>query len=85
MTSPYLLGIRLVAVLVSAGLVVSCATGKALQKGESSAIAGDWDSAVEHYRRAVQEEPRNADYRVALQRAMLNASRVHLTLSLIHI
>jgi hypothetical protein len=52
MTSPYLLGIRLVAVLVSAGLVVSCATGKALQKGESSAIAGDWDSAVEHYRRA---------------------------------
>lgn len=81
MTSPYLLGIRLVAVLVSAGLVVSCATGKALQKGESSAIAGDWDSAVEHYRRAVQEEPRNADYRVALQRAMLNASRVHLTLA----
>ena len=81
MTSPSLLSLRLLAVLLSAGLVLSCATGRALQKGEKSAIEGDWDSAVEHYRRAVQEEPRNADYRVAFQRAMLNASRAHLELA----
>jgi general secretion pathway protein D len=81
MTRPYLLSIRLVVILVSTGLLLSCAAGRALQKGDQSAFDGDWDSAVEHYRRAVQEEPRNADYRVALQRAMLNASRAHFDLA----
>ena len=63
---------------VIAILIAACAAGGALQRGEEAAQSGDWDSAVEHYRLAVQEDPRNAAYRAALRRAMLNASRAHL-------
>jgi general secretion pathway protein D len=37
----------------------------------------DWDAAVTYYRQAVQADPDRAEYRIALERAMLNASRVH--------
>ena len=47
------------------------AAGRAFGRGESAARAGDWDAAVEHYRRAVQEDPDSADYRIALERAMI--------------
>jgi tetratricopeptide (TPR) repeat protein len=39
---------------------------------------GDWDAAVIHYRRAVQENPDKADYKIKLERAMQNASRDHI-------
>ncbi len=71
---------RCVLVSIAAACVVAgCATGAAFRHGQEAARSGDWDRAVEHYRMAVQEEPRNAAYRAALQRAMLNASRVHLS------
>tara|TARA_B100001123_G_scaffold441920_1_gene584251 strand:- start:20037 stop:22301 length:2265 start_codon:yes stop_codon:yes gene_type:complete len=57
---------------------VSCASSRAFRSGDESAEIGDWDAAVEHYRAALQKDPRNPDYRIALQRAMLNASRAHL-------
>ena len=69
---------RLVAPVAAACLLAGCATGAAFRHGQEAARSGDWDRAVEHYRIAVQEEPRNAAYRAALQRAMLNASREHL-------
>ncbi len=59
-------------------MVAGCAAGGAFRHGEEAAQNADWDSAVEHYRLAVQEDPRNAAYRTALQRAMLNASRAHM-------
>src|SRR5262245_26741628 len=39
---------------------------------------GDLDMAVASYRKAVQDDPDNAHYKIALQRAMLAASRMHL-------
>ncbi len=33
---------------------------------------------MEHYRRAVQQNPNRTDYKIALERAMINASHVHL-------
>ena len=68
----------MVAPLAAACLLAGCATGAAFRHGQAAARSGDWDRAVEHYRVAVQEDPRNAAYRAALQRAMLNASREHL-------
>ena len=64
--------------LVVAALVAGCGAGRAFGRGESAARAGDWDAAVEHYRRAVQEDPDRADYQIALERAMINASIRHL-------
>jgi Flp pilus assembly secretin CpaC len=69
---------KVVAVLVVVVLAVGCAAGRAFRRGETAARLGDWDAAVEQYRRAVQEEPDNTAYRIAFERAMLSASVAHL-------
>ena len=45
--------------------------------GDEATKAGDFDQAVAYYRTAVQSAPDNPNYKIALQRAMLAASRVH--------
>jgi general secretion pathway protein D len=59
-------------------LVAGCAANRAFGRGDSAARAGDWDAAVEHYRAAVQADPDRADFKIALERAMINASVRHL-------
>jgi type II secretory pathway component GspD/PulD (secretin) len=65
--------------LVASLFVASCAAGRAFRRGDRAAMAGDWDAAASHYRTALQEDPDRADYKIALERAMQNASRFHLT------
>ena len=48
------------------------------QKGEEMARAGDWDSAVAYYTKAVQENPDKPEYKIALERASQAASNVHM-------
>jgi len=60
--------------LIAAG----CGAARTFGRAESAARAGDWDAAVEYYRRAVQEAPDRSDYKIALERAMINASHQHL-------
>src|SRR2546428_508741 len=50
----------------------------AFRKGETAMHAGDLDQAVAYYRSAVQAAPDNANYRIALERAMQAASRAHM-------
>ncbi|MGE5246351.1 MAG: hypothetical protein ACM3SQ_19170 [Betaproteobacteria bacterium] len=65
--------------IVSLALVASgCAAGKAFRQGNLSMKAGDLDQAVAYYRAAVQASPDNPNYKIALERAMLAASRAHL-------
>jgi type II secretory pathway component GspD/PulD (secretin) len=64
--------------VVLTALVAGCAAGRAFRRGGSAARAGDWDNAVEHYRAAVQADPQSAEYKIALERAMISASLVHL-------
>src|ERR1043166_7570939 len=68
------LAVALAVALVAAG----CAAGKAFRRGETAMRAGDLDGAVAAYRKAVQEAPENATYKIALQRAMQSASRAHM-------
>ena len=70
--------VRIAALLVVVALVSGCAAGRAFRTGESAARAGDWDLAVQQYQRAVQEDPDNPAYRIALERAMISASIAHL-------
>jgi general secretion pathway protein D len=70
--------VRIAALIVIASLGVACAAGRAFSHGEDAARAGDWETAVDHYRRAVDKEPNNAEYRIAYERAMISASQVHL-------
>ena len=61
-------GDRLIGVALGVALAAGCAAG-AYTQGTRAARIGDWDRAVEYYRRALQEDPRRADYRIALERA----------------
>ena len=66
------------AVVLLAVAVSSCGTSRAFRRGEVFARAGDWDSAVAYYTRAVQADPDRPDYKIALERAMQAASNAHL-------
>ncbi|MBI2833814.1 MAG: hypothetical protein HYX76_05240 [Acidobacteria bacterium] len=70
---------RAVALVALAAVVSGCAAGRAFRRAEIAARASDWDTAVVYYTRAVQADPDKPEYKIALERAMLNASRVHLT------
>jgi len=70
---------RLVVLIVVAVLVSGCAAGRAFRRGQDAARAGDWDAAVAHYTRALQESPDNAQYKIELERAMQNAAREYIT------
>ena len=63
--------------LAAAVLVSGCASGQAFRQGATAVREGNWDAAVEYYRRALQEDPDRAEYRIALERAMLGAARYH--------
>ena len=65
---------------VVVGLVLALATGCAstLHKAESAAFKGDWDTAVAYFREALKEDPNRIDVKVALERALRNASNEHL-------
>ena len=69
--------LRLAALAAAAALLAGCATGAAFRDGARAAQVEDWDSAVEFYRKAVQDDPQNIEYRAALHRAMINAAREH--------
>jgi general secretion pathway protein D len=64
--------------LALALFTTACASAKAFNKGESLMRAGKLDEAVVSYRKAADGAPNNPDYKIALQRAQLAASRSHL-------
>jgi type II secretory pathway component GspD/PulD (secretin) len=70
---------KLIVVFVLAALVTGCAAGRAYRRGMEAARVGDWDSAVTHFTRAVQENPDSADYKIALQRAQQSAAQDHIS------
>lgn len=72
---------RLTALILLTLTVSGCAAGIAFRRGEQRAAAGDWDTAVAYLRQAVQQAPDRPDYRIALERAMLNASRQHIAVA----
>jgi general secretion pathway protein D len=70
--------VMLILVIALALAASGCGASRSFGRGENASRLGDWDAAVEHYRRAVQESPDRTDYKIALERAMINASHQHL-------
>jgi type II secretory pathway component GspD/PulD (secretin) len=66
------------AIVLLAVLAAACGASRSFGRGDAAARSGNWDAAVEHYRRAVQQNPDRTDYKIALERAMINASHMHL-------
>jgi type II secretory pathway component GspD/PulD (secretin) len=64
----------MVAVVLSAALLPGCASNSAFKKGQKEAQLGNWDAAVDYYTKAVQDAPDRSDYKIFLERAMIEAS-----------
>ncbi|MPY88157.1 MAG: hypothetical protein GEU99_09560 [Luteitalea sp.] len=68
---------RIVVTLVLVASALSGCANRAYKRAETAARADDWDAAVSYYRQALQEHPDRPEYRIALERAMLEAAAVH--------
>ena len=68
----------LLLLIALAVVAAGCGASRTYNKAEAAARTGDWDAAVEYYRRAVQQAPERSDYKIALERSMINASHEHL-------
>ena len=69
---------RLAPVLMLAIVASGCAAGRAFRRGQEAVRVGDWDAAVAYFRQAVQDNPDSAEYKINLQRAQEEASRIHI-------
>jgi general secretion pathway protein D len=71
--------LSLLLLLLSSGFsVAGCSAGaSAYRRGATSAQQGEWDAAVVHYTRAANEDPDKIEYRMALERALIEASAFH--------
>jgi general secretion pathway protein D len=65
------------AALLIVTLLASCGSYSAYRKAQTAETAKDWDVAVVEYERALEIDPGNRQFKVALDRARREASRVH--------
>ncbi len=72
--------VRLILVAIAVSLSLGgCASSGAIQMGDEAFLTGDWDTAVEHFRQAVQDDPDDTLARISLERAMQKSARIHET------
>ncbi len=62
---------------VALGVFACTPGGGAFRKGRDAGQKGEWDAAVVFYTRAVNEDPSNIEYRLGLERALIEASAYH--------
>jgi general secretion pathway protein D len=70
-----ILSLMIIIILVFLGCTVF---NRNYKLGTEAAVNKDWEAAIEYYERAVQEDPDNSVYRLALLRAKVAASLTHL-------
>ena len=70
------LRILLIAVIASV-VLPGCGASRAYRQGQSEAKKGNWDMAVARLTKALDKDPDNIGYRIALQNAKVRASVFH--------
>src|SRR5262249_47155989 len=72
------LRLRLVAAAAGLSFALSgCAASNAYRKGQREARKGNWDAAVAKLTLALEKDPGNIPYKIALENARIQASRAH--------
>ena len=66
-----------IAVLLLSIATSSCATSNALRTGQIAERERNYDAAIIAYTRAIQENPRDRDAQLSLERARLRAAQLH--------
>ena len=77
MIQPGRKGLVLAAVLAAALVSQGCAARWAYREGKHEAENGNWDLAVARFTKALRADPNNVGYKIALERAKVQASRAH--------
>jgi general secretion pathway protein D len=70
---------NIVLVVLLALLLPACTTYRHFEKGRELEQLEQWDAALIEYSRALEIDPKNVRYQMALQRTKLAASRAHFT------
>ena len=70
---------RLSLSLALCGVLLGCAPQISLQRGEELSTAGRWEEAAQFYLAAASKDPKNIEIRLALARAMQEASQAAVT------
>ncbi len=68
---------KLLALLALSALLAACASYNAFERGVTAEKTKNWDQAVIEYEKALDIDPGNMRYQIYLQRAKLEASRIH--------
>lgn len=68
---------KVAALLLMSTLVLSCASYSAFKTAQTAEREKNWDVAVAEYEKALEIDPDNREYKMALERARRQASRVH--------
>ncbi len=58
-------------------VLASCTSFRAWEKAQDFEQLGEWDQAVLQYEKALELDPDNIQYKMGLQRARLESSRIH--------
>jgi general secretion pathway protein D len=74
-----------VAVVAAALLTPACASKWAHRQGQEEMRRGNWDLAVARFTRALEKDPDNIGYKIALENARIQASRFHYDLARKHL
>jgi general secretion pathway protein D len=64
-------------VILLAALLSGCGGSMAFRGGQKHSERGDWDLAVARFTKALQSSPKNIRYKIALENAKIQASRMH--------
>lgn len=68
---------RMLILLIALGPLAGCVSHLAYRQAEIAMQQEQWDEAVLHYLKAVEDDPDNLTYRAALMRAKIKASQLH--------
>lgn len=75
----------IIAMLLLAVALSGCTSYRAYQQAQDLELQERWDEAVEAYSRALEVDPENKKYKMALQRVKLESSRSHFEKAKLHL
>jgi general secretion pathway protein D len=76
---------RLCVIVAVALALPACSARWAYRQGQAQARQGNWDLAVARFTKALQDDPDNIGYKIALENARIQASRQHYELGRRHL
>jgi general secretion pathway protein D len=69
--------LRILLIVAAVSTLTACGASRAYRQGQNEAKKGNWDMAVARLTKALDKDPENIGYKIALQNARVKASQFH--------